>query len=87
MPVICINPADEMDATLLEKLNLQNQDIRLFVSDNVQKKTVDTFVGKKAIGDLKDDSHISTASSGAYCGVFLESDETTPKVSFFRSHR
>ena len=38
MPVICINPADEMDATLLEKLNLQNQDIRLFVSDNVQKK-------------------------------------------------
>ena len=40
MPVICINPADEMDATLLEKLNLQNQDIRLFVSDNVQKKII-----------------------------------------------
>ena len=38
MPVICINPVDEMDATLLEKLSLQNQDIRLFVSDNVQKK-------------------------------------------------
>ena len=63
MPVICINPVDEMDATLLEKLNLQNKDIRLFISDNVQKKTVDKFVGKKAIGDLKDDSHISTASS------------------------
>ena len=44
MPVICINPVDEIDATLLEKLNLQNQDIRLFVSDNVQKKTVDKFV-------------------------------------------
>ena len=85
MPVICINPADEMDATLLEKLNLQNQDIRLFVSDNVQKKTVDKFVGKKAIGDLKDDSHISTASSGAYCGVFLESDETTQRSVFLEA--
>jgi len=85
MPVICINPADEMDATLLEKLNLQNQDIRLFVSDNVQKKTIDTFVGKKAIGDLTDDSHISTASSGAYCGVFLESDEASQRSVFLEA--
>ena len=85
MPVICINPVDEMDATLLEKLSLQNQDIRLFVSDNVQKKTIDKFVGKKAIGDLKDDSHISTASSGAYCGVFLESDETTQRSVFLEA--
>ena len=72
MPAICINPIDNLDAELLHKLNQQNQDVRLFISDKVGKEIVETFLGKKAIGDINDDSHISTASSGAYCGIFLD---------------
>lgn len=85
MPVICINPTDETDVKLLNKLNLQNQDIRLFISDNVSKEITEKFIGKKAIGDLKDDSHISTASSGAYCGIFMETEEESQRSVFLEA--
>ena len=31
--------------------------------------------GKKAIGEIFDDTHISTACGGAFCGVFFEKNE------------
>ena len=40
---------------------------------------IDKIPGKKAIGDITDDSHISTASEGAYCGIFFE--EQNKKLS------
>tara|TARA_X000001036_G_scaffold69322_1_gene60577 strand:- start:633 stop:1073 length:441 start_codon:yes stop_codon:yes gene_type:complete len=82
MPVICVNPSDELDVKLLESLNEQNQDVRVFISDGTPKKILEQFLGKKANGDLKDDSHISTASSGAYCGIFLESDHKEQRTTF-----
>jgi hypothetical protein len=87
MPAFCINPIDNLDAELLHKLNQQNQDVRLFISDKVSKEIVETFLGKKAIGDINDDSHISTASSGAYCGIFLEYDDPNQREIFFRSNQ
>ena len=48
-------------------------------------KRQEQFIGKKATGDLKDDSHISTASSGAYCGVFLESDYESQRITFLEA--
>ena len=85
MPVICVNPSDELDVKLLESLNEQNQDVRVFVSDSTPKEISEQFIGKKATGDLKDDSHISTASSGAYCGVFLESDYESQRTTFLEA--
>ena len=85
MPVICVNPVDKVDAKLLEKLSNQNQDIRLFVSEHISKETKKSFIGKIAIGDLKDDTHISTASSGAYCGIFFESEEAAQRSVFIEA--
>ena len=85
MPVICINPTDDIDAELLQKLNLQNQDIRIFISDHILNDKIEKFVGKKAVGDLTDDSHISTASSGAYCGIFIESEEISQRSVFIEA--
>ena len=33
MPVICINPTNEVEAEIINKLSLQNQDLRVFVSN------------------------------------------------------
>tara|TARA_B100000497_G_scaffold115676_1_gene139415 strand:+ start:751 stop:1188 length:438 start_codon:yes stop_codon:yes gene_type:complete len=82
MPAICINPVDSSDAELIRRLNEQNQDIRLFISDRTDKQITESLVGKKAIGDINDDSHISTASSGAYCGIFFEYDNNVQREIF-----
>ena len=72
MPAIFINPLSEEHIDLLNKLDEQNQDLRVFISDKNSKDFIDKIPGKKAIGDITDDSHISTASEGAYCGIFFE---------------
>ena len=71
MPAFFINPIDEKHIELLNKLDVQNQDLRVFVSDKNSQDFIDKIPGKKAIGDITDDSHISTASEGAYCGIFF----------------
>ena len=76
MPVICINPTTETEAQIVNKLSLQNQDLRLFISNKINEKYIEKLNGKKAIGDLSDDTHISTACRGAFCGVFFENNET-----------
>ena len=76
MPVICINPTNETEAQIVNKLSLQNQDLRLFVSNKIDEKYIEELKGKKAIGDISDDTHISTACRGAFCGVFFENNET-----------
>ena len=76
MPVICINPTNEDEAEIIYKLSLQNQDLRLFVSNKTDEKYIEKLKGKKAIGDISDDTHISTACRGAFCGVFFENNET-----------
>ena len=76
MPVFFINPIDEEHIELLNRLDVQNQDLRVFVSDKIPQDFTDKIPGKKAIGDITDDSHISTASEGAYCGIFFEGNNT-----------
>ena len=75
MPVICINPTNETEAQIVNELSLQNQDLRLFVSNKIDEKYIEKLKGKKAIGDISDDTHISTACRGAFCGVFFEKNE------------
>tara|TARA_B100000035_G_scaffold73695_1_gene60961 strand:- start:97 stop:531 length:435 start_codon:yes stop_codon:yes gene_type:complete len=72
MPAFFINPLSEKHIDLLNSLDEQNQDLRVFVSDKNSQDFIDKIPGKKAIGDISDDSHISTASEGAYCGIFFE---------------
>ena len=72
MPAFFINPLSEEHIDLLNRLDEQNQDLRVFISDKNSKDFIDKIPGKKAIGDITDDSHISTASEGAYCGIFFE---------------
>lgn len=79
MPAFFINPLSEEHIDLLNKLDEQNQDLRVFISDKNPKDFIDKIPGKKAIGDITDDSHISTASEGAYCGIFFE--ESNKKLS------
>ena len=71
MPAFFINPLSEEHIDLLKRLDEQNQDLRVFVSDKNSQDFIDKIPGKKAIGDITDDSHISTASKGAYCGIFF----------------
>ena len=71
MPAFFINPINEEHIELLNRLDAQNQDLRVFVSDKNSQDFIDKIPGKKAIGDITDDSHISTASEGAYCGIFF----------------
>ena len=40
---------------------------------------------KKAIGDITDDSHISTASEGAYCGIFFEGNDAKLSGTFLNA--
>ena len=79
MPAIFINPLSEEHINLLNKLDEQNQDLRVFISDKNSNDFINKIPGKKAIGDITDDSHISTASEGAYCGIFFE--ESNKKLS------
>ena len=72
MPAFFINPLSEEHIDLLNRLDEQNQDLRVFVSDKNSEEFINKIPGKKAIGDITDDSHISTASEGAYCGIFFE---------------
>ena len=75
MPVICVNPTNEIEAEFINKLSLHNQDLRLFVSNKNDEKYINKLKGKKAVGDVTDDTHISTACRGAFCGVFFENNE------------
>ena len=72
MPAIFINPTNKEHVKLLQKLDTQNQDLRIFVSDKLPIDFIERLPGKKAIGNIEDDSHISTASKGAYCGIYYE---------------
>ena len=72
MPAIFINPTNKEHVKLLQKLDTQNQDLRIFVSDKLPIDFIERLPGKKAIGNIEDDSHISTASEGAYCGIYYE---------------
>ena len=72
MPAIFINPTNKEHVKLLQKLDIQNQDLRIFVSDKSPIDFIDRLPGKKAIGNIEDDTHISTASEGAYCGIYYE---------------
>ena len=72
MPVICVNPSNSSEKEIVEKLSLQNGDLRVFLSDQLEDTFNKSIPGKKAIGDILDDTHISTASHGAFCGVFFE---------------
>ena len=85
MPAIFINPTTEKHLNLLNRLKDQNQDLRVFISDKIEKDFVDKLPGKKAIGDIYDDSHIYTASEGAFCGIFYEGSENSLREVFIKS--
>jgi len=69
----------------LKDLNNQNLDLRVFISDNQPKEFIDLVPGKKAIGDIKDDSHISTACHGAFCAIYFENDIKNLRDIFINS--
>ena len=85
MPAIFINPLDKEQLNLLNKLDKQNQDLRVFVSNKMPQDFTDKIPGKKAIGDITDDSHISTASEGAYCGIFFEGNDAKLSGTFLNA--
>ena len=85
MPAIFINPTTEEHLNLLNRLKEQNQDLRVFISDKIEKDYVEKLPGKKAIGDIYDDSHIYTASEGAFCGIFYEGSENYLREVFIKS--
>ena len=85
MPAIFINPTTEEHLNLLNRLKEQNQDLRVFISDKIEKDFVEKLPGKKAIGDIYDDSHIYTASEGAFCGIFYEGSEKSLRDVFIKS--
>ncbi|MDA2970287.1 MAG: hypothetical protein O3C71_04595 [Actinomycetota bacterium] len=85
MPAIFINPSNEVHTTLLKDLNIQNKDLRVFISDEQPREYIDSLPGKKAIGDIKDDTHISTASHGAYCSIYFEDEIENLRETFITS--
>ena len=85
MPAIFINPNTEEHINLLNRLKDQNQDLRVFISDKIEKEIREKLPGKKAIGDIFDDSHIYTASEGAFCGIFYEGSEESLRDVFIKS--
>tara|TARA_B100000700_G_scaffold74772_1_gene83587 strand:- start:7959 stop:8393 length:435 start_codon:yes stop_codon:yes gene_type:complete len=85
MPAIFINPNTEEHINLLAQLKQQNQDLRVFVSDKKEKDYIEKLQGKKAIGDIYDDSHIYTASEGAFCGIFYEGSDKSLRDVFIKS--
>ena len=80
MPVICVNPSNTNEKEIVDRLSLQNADLMVFLSDQQDENYNKSLPGKKAIGDILDDSHISTASHGAFCGVFFEDNNKLRKV-------
>ena len=85
MPAIFINPTNKEHEKLLQKLDVQNQDLRIFVSDKLPMDFIKKLPGKKAIGNIEDDSHISTASEGAYCGIYHEDIDGQLRKVFLNS--
>ena len=85
MPVIFINPNLESHLDLLNLLKKQNEDLRVFVSEKIEKELIEQMPGKKAIGDIYDDSHIYTASEGAFCGIFYEGLDDSLREIFINS--
>lgn len=49
MPAIFINPIDDNHLSLLLKLNKQNQDLRVFISDKLDKNLIEKIPGKKLL--------------------------------------
>ena len=85
MPAIFVNPNSENHLDLLNLLKKQNEDLRVFVSEKISKDFIERMPGKKAIGDIYDDSHIYTASEGAYCGIFYEGSDDSLREVFIKS--
>ena len=85
MPAIFVNPNSENHLDLLNLLKKQNEDLRVFVSEKISKKFIEQLPGKKAIGDIYDDSHIYTASEGAFCGIFYEGSDDSLREVFIKS--
>ena len=57
MPVICVNPSNSSDKEIVDGLSKQNEDLRLFLSDKLEDSFRSSLPGKKAIGDILDDTH------------------------------
>ena len=49
MPVICINPTNEIEAEIINKLSLQNQDLRLFVSNKNEENYINKLKERKKL--------------------------------------
>ena len=53
--------------------------------EKISKDFIERMPGKKAIGDIYDDSHIYTASEGAFCGIFYEGSDDSLREVFIKS--
>ena len=47
MPVICVNPSNSSEKEIVEKLSLQNGDLRVFLSDQLEETFNKSIPGKK----------------------------------------
>ena len=50
MPVICVNPSNSSEKEIVEKLSLQNGDLRVFLSDQLED-TFNKLIEKSGISE------------------------------------
>ena len=65
MPVICINPTNEVEAQIINKLSLQNQDLRVFVSNKQDENYI-----KECFRNCRDEIELFALSY--LKGIFIE---------------
>ena len=49
MPVICVNPSNSSEKEIVEKLSLQNGDLRVFLSDQLEETFNKSIPGKNSV--------------------------------------
>ena len=49
MPVICVNPTNSSEKEIVEQLSLQNADLRVFLSDQMEDSFNKSFPEKKQL--------------------------------------
>lgn len=70
MPVIVVGADTPQGRAIVPALNPQSGEVRCFVSDAAVGEELRT-IGKVAVGDISDGSHVGGAAIGAFCAVVI----------------
>lgn len=88
MPVIVIGADTPEGAEIFEALADPDRELRVFVSDPDRGGTLRTLGAKVALGDVSDESHVSSAAMGCFSAVLISSAATDDReISFARTPR